>query len=72
MAELELVSDCRQMERGREGFYQTHMNVGGDAIYVSQNGSTHTQAEKCKLAQEQCVHFTVVMQTKKYLQSARE
>jgi len=35
------------MERDQEDFYQTHMIVGGDAIYVFRM-ATHTQAEKCK------------------------
>ena len=46
MAELELVSDCRQMERGREGFYQTHMNVGGGLPFMFPKMAALTHRQK--------------------------
>lgn len=73
-AELELVSARRQMERGLEDFYQTHMNVGWvggvGAFMFPQDGNshTHTQAEKkmqTSRGTRKCVHFKEVRQTQK-------
>lgn len=71
-AELELVSGRRQMERGLEDFYQTHMNVGRvgwGAFMFPQDGNshTHTEAEKMQTSRgtRKCVHFKGVMQTQK-------
>lgn len=73
-AELELVSARRQMERGLEDFYQTHMNVGWlgwggvGGIYVSPGWLlTHTGWKKTQTSRgtRKCVHFKGVMQTEK-------
>lgn len=70
---LELVSGCRQMERDQDDFYQTHMIVGGDAIYVSQDGNSYT-GRKMQTNRAACknVHFQVIIQTKGTYMEGRE